>query len=1338
MRPDLSWLVPPAFWATLASALLASEWLRSPGRGWIVVPLLLAALTAAAWSRLTVRQRLPAPFLLGLLLAVILGNRHLSRFEAEWPEEREARVGIAFRRLSGELRAAFERTERLADRGAELAVGDRAQAFAALDRELPRNTAEMAVAILEPTGVPWAWAGRHRLPPQAEGDSPGARLTRFYTTIESRRVAGGGRVVVASSLVWADSSVPRPDRSLAARFGTTAGVQLRFFLPGTAPPNEEIFDYAAPTASGDRLLFSVQPVPPEQSAALAGARKAASGWVAIALLLLLVAGLAAAERPTGRLLVLATAVWSSVRAPFGAALGFDDLFSPATFFRGLLGPVSESAGNLLVAGLAVLAFAFWLWDRRLPRQAWRLALGGLLLLGAPYLIAELGRGIIPPAGGVTTARWIGWEFPLTISTTAIIVLAAALFRGSQEPPRHRAGAVLAIVIAIAAAVVGVLLWQPRTGWPEWYTFLWTPALVLVALPRPRWAMVIGAAVVAGTAATLVTWGAEQAGRVTAAQRDIARLGDAEDPLAEPLLLRFSEQVARGPEPGGAPALFVAWRASDLAGQEFPARLGLWGADGSRLVDLELDSLDLPAPLLAALVRGLDSTTPKAVVGLARVPGRHYVLLQRLQSGRILTVGVGPRSRLLLPTRIARLLRAPGGGPPLYELSLTPSFARQAAPATDGRWWRIGAEARIDRRLDLPGETANVHALVELRPLPLLIVRGVLLVGGNVLAVLLLAAVATARKGDLRRRLAPRRLARSFQVRLAIALAAFFVLPAAGFTLWGLGRLQSEADRTRDLLITSVLRDAVRTAGGLLQEPEDRLAEGLVDLSNRLDADLVLYSGGRLLGASAPILQELSLVEPLVDARAFQRMALREELELTRPATTYVAPVRVGYRVAQPGPPGGIGILATPQLTFDWIRSLEQLDLKYFLLLATLTGVAAAVLAAQLAAWALSRPVADLRRSAAAVGQGAALPAVSAPPVEFEAVFSAFERMAADIRASQAALDGARRRTGAVLANVAAAVVALDGEGRIILANARARQLLGAPLPEQQRFAAALEPAWAPLGEALQRFLDGAEVDLAAELESSGRSYRVHFTRLGPAPAEGLVLVMDDLTEATRAARVLAWGEMARQVAHEIKNPLTPIRLGVQHLVRVRRERPEQFDAALAETTERILAEIDRLDTIARAFSRYGLPGSGAGPLEAVDLTSTAVEVAALYRLSDDGAMVEVVGDAGAVVPARRDEVKEVLGNLVENARNAGARRITLEVGRGSLRVRDDGRGIPADQLPRLFEPRFSSTTSGSGLGLAIVRRLVEGWGAAVAVDSTPGLGTAVTVSWPAGAPGMRA
>ena len=169
--------------------------------------------------------------------------------------------------------------------------------------------------------------------------------------------------------------------------------------------------------------------------------------------------------------------------------------------------------------------------------------------------------------------------------------------------------------------------------------------------------------------------------------------------------------------------------------------------------------------------------------------------------------------------------------------------------------------------------------------------------------------------------------------------------------------------------------------------------------------------------------------------------------------------------------------------------------------------------------------------------------------------------------------------------------------------------------------------------------------------------------------------------------------------------------------------------ALEETADRILAEIDRLDTIARGFSRFGLPGDAAPALERVNLAKVAREMAGLYQLTGDGTSVVVEGSDGASAEARFDEVKEVLSNLLENARNAGARRVSIRVSQGLLEVQDDGRGIASDLLPRIFEPKFSTTTSGSGLGLAIVRRLAESWGASVHVASEAGRGTTVSVRW---------
>jgi nitrogen fixation/metabolism regulation signal transduction histidine kinase len=398
-------------------------------------------------------------------------------------------------------------------------------------------------------------------------------------------------------------------------------------------------------------------------------------------------------------------------------------------------------------------------------------------------------------------------------------------------------------------------------------------------------------------------------------------------------------------------------------------------------------------------------------------------------------------------------------------------------------------------------------------------------------------------------------------------------------------------------------------------------------------------------------------------------------------------------------------------------------------LATTIGLACALAGAQLAARTLSRPVAELGAAALAVGQGRPLPRAHAPPTEFEAVFGAFDRMATDVRTSQQALEDARRRTATVLATVATGVIALDPDGRVLLANQRAEEMLGTTLPEGTALDSALGAAWSGLKSAVGRFLlDPGAAPGSVEFDSGGRRYRLQLAVPG-ADLRGVVIALDDLTDVTQAARVLAWGELARQVAHEVKNPLTPIRLGVQHLRRVYRDGHQAFAQTLDETSKRILAEIDRLDTIARAFSRFSAPVESRAPLEPVRLLDTVREVAALYSLGDTGSAIDLSGESDLTVAARKDEVKEVLGNLFENARHAGARRIRVEVAPGLMVVQDDGGGIAPDLLPRIFEPRFSTTTSGAGLGLAIVRRLVEGWGATIDVASEVGKGTRLEIRW---------
>ncbi|HEU5049438.1 MAG TPA: ATP-binding protein, partial [Gemmatimonadales bacterium] len=682
-------------------------------------------------------------------------------------------------------------------------------------------------------------------------------------------------------------------------------------------------------------------------------------------------------------------------------------------------------------------------------------------------------------------------------------------------------------------------------------------------------------------------------------------------------------------------------------------------------------------------------------------------------------------------RLGRLLSDRGEGSGAYQLALG-SPASEAGPAGPLSWRRVGWSIRAERAIALPGEAREVQARIALRGPLRLAARGALLLIADAI---LLGALALISDALLREphpgRMTWRRLGGSFRLRLALALAMFFVLPTVAFAAWSFTHFGDEAERGRDLLVTETLRNAAEGAGALLRTPGVPVTEALRRLSERVDADLVLYRGGGLVATSAPLLSELGVVPPYMDPAAFRPLALGGEVEMTRDGVVPQLAERFGYRVIEFAPTGGIGVLASPQVSRALDPEDEQFELALVLLLATITGIVAAVAGAGLASRALSRPVADLRRAAMAVGQGSVppLPATT-PPVEFEPVFGAFHRMAADVRASQRALEESRRRTAAVLATVATGVIALDPDGRVLIANPQATDLLETELPEGAHLADLLSPTWESLHDALAGVMaDPARPGDAFEVSAGTRRVSVQVAPLG-AELSGVVLALTDVTRLSQAERVLAWGEMARQVAHEIKNPLTPVRLGIQHLHRVYRDRREDFAATLDETSRRILGEIDRLDTIARAFSRFAVPGEEAPPVQRVDVAAIASEVAQLYQLAGEGTTIRYAASGPVWGMARRDEVKEVLVNLFENARSAGASAITLTVEPGLVRVADDGAGIPEELLPRIFEPRFSTTTSGSGLGLAIVRRLVESWGGTVTVESESGKGTEVRIGIP--------
>ncbi len=1306
--------------AAAAALMLASGWLADQSVGYVIVGTLATALALAAGLRWSTRSlRVPLYVTVAALLAANFAagraELRLAQFErapaavsAAQAAEREA---VLRRRLDDEMVALRE----IASRGAALGdVADPAAAVAALERVTGDLTHRAAVVLRGDTLV--VWAGTLHASPLAFHAPAGVVATPFGLTLYVTLDSGSTRAVATSLLV----SQPPADR-------LSRGVAQRL-------PSNEIadgFSFAPPSDSGTkgaltyvdhaRALFVARALVPSDGEVRFRLLERARVRVGVALLIALLGFLVVVARREAGALAATVGVLVVMRCiavvPLSEFSTRSRLFDAAVYFHPAGNALTANAGALALASGTLLLSVLLVMRRvgtRLPRIAG--AVIALLTIGfGPFIVGALARGITPPAEGAGPSLWLIWNVPLCLAATTLLVLAGWGGRAALggRGVRPAAGPLLALF----AAVVAPLVWRATGQWPQWYSWLWVVAVGAQVLARPSRRALLAAAVVAGLAATTVVWGSTSRGRLQLAERDVRGL-DAPDAYGVTLASRLAGSLEGDDLPRSPLALLEQYVGSDLAAAGYPVALTAWEGPvpiatfGSAPFDVAFDTVAVAA-VTAALhhTRVVAMTHPSAYgVRVIAVPMR----------GGVVTILLAPRTRLIGNDAYARWYGLPPreGNEPPYTVQVV---ADSLGPRDAIRWRREGAELHGDWPVRVPTGAARAHVEVDLRGLDSLVPRGGLLMLLDIAAVglvWLLGAIADGRVGRwLRLR---RRRLRSYRSRLSLALFAFFLVPAAVFALWSWQQLYDDAQASRRLLVT----ETVRAVSGIGQP------EWLRRESTRLDTKLLLYRSGVLSAASDSLFAELAPMGSLLRPDVALELGVAEEVSVTKAEPLAGATGMMGYRVL-PSAAGSNMVIAAPARVDDLALDRRRRDLGVLVLFASALGAAAALWLSAVAARQLARPIAALRGAAHAVARGEReLPLPRSTASEFVPVFSAFRAMAADLGESRAALEEAQRRTDAVLRTVASGVIAVNDRGRVILANPRAEVLLGevpptgAPLQALAAHAAAARVA---------HFLSTTDDVDGFELERDGHTLRGQLTRLS---SGGAVLTLDDVTDLARAQRVLAWGEMARQVAHEIKNPLTPIRLGVQHLRRAR-GRPD-FDEILEQNVSRILAEIDRLDEIARAFSRYGGAPAERPVVEAIDVAAIVRDVVALEMLGESD--VAWTLDAEEPLPpahAQADELREVLLNLYENARLANARRVRTEVRRGEtgsgapavvVSVQDDGSGISADVLPRIFEPRFSTRTSGSGLGLAITRRLVESWGGEVGIESAEGKGTSVRVA----------
>ncbi|QEA12669.1 sensor histidine kinase [Comamonas flocculans] len=576
----------------------------------------------------------------------------------------------------------------------------------------------------------------------------------------------------------------------------------------------------------------------------------------------------------------------------------------------------------------------------------------------------------------------------------------------------------------------------------------------------------------------------------------------------------------------------------------------------------------------------------------------------------------------------------------------------------------------------------------------------------------------------------------------------------------------------------------RSAGSQLAKVPDAGA-GLV-LERMLDqlgaSDLVLWSAaGQPLASAGQSLLTLSPVRPsaqmLQQARQQRASWQIEGLEdVTRASDAPHARVRVLVPVVNPRvglleepryleavlelPPALVtNAVAVQQANREYQeRALARVGLRRMyigtLTLSLFMAVFGAVLLAVILGNQLARPLLVLADGVREVAAGNLAPKAALESHDelgqLTRAFALMTQQLADARQqathSMQALDSARAHLQTILDNLTAGVIVLDPEGRMRTSNPGATRILRVPLAAWQGQRLADVPELADFALAVRQqfdiFLGNTE---RHGLDHWQHAFELHGSASAPAgmpsqgvslvargavlPDNGRLLVFDDISEIVSAQRTQAWGEVARRLAHEIKNPLTPIQLSAERLaLKLDGKLADPEQAILGKSVKTIVEQVDAMKRLVNEFRDYArLPAAN---LQLLDLNALVSDVLHLY--GEETAAVPVVAELDPRCPpiaGDAQQLRQVVHNLLQNAqdatlqaRGAGARQcppvrlqtVWNEAGqRVRLTVSDGGAGFPEHILRRAFEPYVTTKPHGTGLGLAVVKKIAQEHGARV-------------------------
>jgi two-component system nitrogen regulation sensor histidine kinase NtrY len=381
--------------------------------------------------------------------------------------------------------------------------------------------------------------------------------------------------------------------------------------------------------------------------------------------------------------------------------------------------------------------------------------------------------------------------------------------------------------------------------------------------------------------------------------------------------------------------------------------------------------------------------------------------------------------------------------------------------------------------------------------------------------------------------------------------------------------------------------------------------------------------------------------------------------------------------------------------------------------------------------------------------------------EMGTLVDSFNRMTRDLRAGKQQLELSARQLmeqnieieqrriymETVLKNVSTGVISVDAGGFITTINKSAEKMLGLKAEEvlNQSYKKVLTPQQLALADEFIEELENSpensvEKAIRITVNQVPRAFMVHVTALKDDKDRymGMVSVFDDLTEIERAQRMAAWREVARRIAHEVKNPLTPIKLSAQRLKRKYSDQIESDDSVFVECTQTIIDQVDQIGNLVSEFSAFArLPAATPEPCHLPAIVEDAV---ALYREAQPNVSFDIHSEPDIPqLNLDREQMKRVMINLIDNAIAAmngnGIVGVKLSYD-GILKIvrlelSDTGPGISPEDKIRLFEPYFSTKKTGMGLGLSIVSTIVEDHNGFIRVQDNKPMGTKFIIELPA-------